>query len=229
MDLIQPILLTSVLSLGSLLMNGNAHEFLSTGCRIFPASDWREHGGAVWEEMAPSCLQSLIPGGLTWSFGALWPTQWQRAQALSPASLHLPLDFSGAIRAWASFCSWQRGSRNGCEHIFLSELWSKFLCLHFKTNCDVCMPSATLNFISRMHVLANIVLIPRDGSQTLPFVEWLLPLLHGSCTGPITFWVAKAHTAWKNSLQYYWGNNFLKNKMPECKLNVKPVFEVFFL
>lgn len=106
-------------------------------------------------------------------------------------------------------------STSSCQSTRL--LWSKFLCLHFKTNCDVCMPSATLNFISRMHVLANILLICRDGSQTLPFVEWLLRLLHGSCTGQTTFWVAKAHSAWKNSLQYYWGSNFLKNKMPECK------------
>lgn len=92
-------------------------------------------------------------------------------------------------------------STSSCQSTRL--LWSKFLCLHFKTNCDVCMPSATLTFISRIHVLANIVLIPRDDSQTLPFVEWLLPLLHGSCTGQIIFWVAKAHSAWKNSLQYY--------------------------
>lgn len=36
-------------------------------------------------------------------------------------------------------------------------LSSKFLCLHFKANCT---SSAMLTFMSRMHVLANIVLIP---------------------------------------------------------------------
>lgn len=54
----------------------------------------------------------------------------------------------------------------------------RFLCLHFKANCNARTPSATLTFVCRMHVLANTVLIPWDDSRT--FVECLLPLLHGS-------------------------------------------------
>lgn len=59
------------------------------------------------------------------------------------------------------------------------------------------MPSATLTFMSGVHVLANIAVIPQHDSQTLQFVEQLLPVLHGSCTGQIIFWVAKAHSVWK--------------------------------
>lgn len=113
-------------------MNCNACEFLSTGCQIFSASVWREHGGAGREETSPSRLRSLplgavgVGGGLTRGVGVLWPTQWQRVQALSPVSLCYPLDFSGAIRAWASFCPWEGGSRSGCKQSFLSRVLDCF-------------------------------------------------------------------------------------------------------
>ena len=128
MGLIYPVTSTSVLYLGSLLMNINGHQFISTGCQSFSSSVWRECEGLCGRSsrpqatFAPSSLGSVgLGGGLAPGLGALWPTQWQRVQATSPASLRQPPGFSEAIRAWASFCSWQRGCGHGCEQSFLSE------------------------------------------------------------------------------------------------------------
>lgn len=77
-------------------------------------------------------------------------------------------------------CCWQRSS---CEEIVkLGQSSTTFIL----RQVAVCF--AALAYTSRTHSVAKIVLIPPESSPTLLFVEWLLHLSCGPCTGKVGCW-----------------------------------------
>lgn len=165
-------------------MNGNAREFLSTGCQILSASGWERARWSLGRGIVPELPSLPRPWGL-WELVGDWHKMLVHSVQCSGSGFkHCPcvsllclVETSGLGVRFTPGRGAAGVAVSRCYQSAQPPRW-KFLCLHFKANCNAWTPSATLTFMCRMHVLAHTVLIPWDDSQT--FVECLLPLLHGS-------------------------------------------------
>lgn len=166
-------------------MNGNACEFLSTGCQIFSASGWEWALWSLGRGIVPEPPSLARPWGLREFVGDWHKMLVCSGQCSSSGFKHrlgisvlFLLETSGLGLAPGRGAAGVAASR---YHQSAQPPRCKFLCLHFKANCDACSPSATLTFMCRMHVLANTVLIPWDDSQNFcrvrsPSLAWVFAL-----------------------------------------------------